>query len=105
MTKGILAALATGFLAVPALAQETAHVVEAGHGNGLVAIAAAIGLGIAGLGGALGQGKAAAAALEGIARNPAASTKLLVPLILSLAFIEALSIYALVIAVQLVGKV
>ena len=89
MTKKILAALATGFLAVPALAEEAHAVVgsESGHIGGLVAIAAGLGLGIAALGGSLGQGKAAAAALEGVARNPAASGKLLLPLILSLAIL------------------
>ncbi|MGB5415723.1 MAG: ATP synthase F0 subunit C, partial [Polyangiales bacterium] len=48
----------------------------------------------------MGQGRAAAAALEGIARNPNASGKILVPLILGLALIESLAIYALVIAFQ-----
>ncbi len=109
--KKVLLALATGFLAIPALAEETAHVVTttaAATGTsigGLVAVAAGICLGAAALGGSLGQGKAAAAALEGVARNPAASGKLLLPLILSLAFIEAMSIYALVIAFQLIGKI
>ncbi|MCA9603660.1 MAG: ATP synthase F0 subunit C, partial [Myxococcales bacterium] len=46
-------------------------------------------------GGALGQGRAAAAALEGIARNPNASDKLFTPMILGLALIESLVIYAL----------
>ena len=109
--KKVLLALATGFLAIPALAQEAAHAaagVAATTGSsigGLVAVAAGICLGAAALGGSLGQGKAAAAALEGVARNPAASGKLLLPLILSLAFIEAMSIYALVIAFQLIGKI
>jgi len=61
------------------------------------AIAAALAIGIAAFGGSLGQGRAAAAALEGIARNPNASGKLFVPMILGLALIESLVIYALVI--------
>lgn len=69
------------------------------------AIAAAIGLGMAAFGGALGQGKAAAAALEGISRNPGASDKMFVPMILGLALIESLVIYSLVIAFQLGGKI
>ncbi len=105
MTKKILAALATALLAVPALAEEATKATgDGGHIGGLVAIAAGLGLGLAALGGSLGQGKAAAAALEGVARNPAASGKLLLPLILSLAFIESLTIYALVISFQLLGK-
>ena len=67
------------------------------------AIAAGFAISIAALGGALGQGRAAAAALEGIARNPNASGKLFVPLILSLALIESLVIYALLIAGGFVG--
>jgi F-type H+-transporting ATPase subunit c len=62
------------------------------------AIAAGLAIGIAALGGSLGQGRAAAAALEGIARNPNASDKLFTPMIIGLALIESLVIYALVIA-------
>ncbi|MBT8468874.1 MAG: ATP synthase F0 subunit C, partial [Deltaproteobacteria bacterium] len=51
----------------------------------------------------LGQGRAATAALEGIARNPNASGKILVPLILGLALIESLCIYALVISFTILG--
>jgi len=72
--------------------------------KGFVALAAGLGIGIAAFGGALGQGKAAAATLEGIARNPGASGKMFVPMILALALIESLVIYALVIAFTLVGK-
>ena len=65
--------------------------------------AAGIAIAVAALGGALGQGKAAAAALEGIARNPNASGKLFVPMILGLALIESLVIYALLIAGGFIG--
>lgn len=60
-------------------------------------LAAGLGIGIAAFGGALGQAKAATAALEGIARNPAASGKLFVPMIIALALIESLVLYAFVI--------
>ncbi len=65
---------------------------------GLVAIGAAIAIGLAVFGGTSAQGKAAAAALEGIARNPAAGDKLFTPLILSLALIESLVILAFLVA-------
>lgn len=68
-------------------------------------IAAGLGIAIAAFGGALGQGRAAAAALDGIARNPNASGKLFVPMILGLALIESLVIYALIISFQIVGAV
>jgi F-type H+-transporting ATPase subunit c len=56
----------------------------------------AIGLGV--LGGAVGQGRAAAAALEGISRNPGASARIQTPMILGLALIESLVLLAFVIA-------
>jgi F-type H+-transporting ATPase subunit c len=56
----------------------------------------AIGLGV--LGGALGQGRAAAAALEGISRNPGAAPRIQTPMILGLALIESLVLLAFVIA-------
>jgi F-type H+-transporting ATPase subunit c len=72
---------------------------------GDVAMAAGLAIGVAAAGGAIGQGRAAAAALEGIARNPQASGKLFTPMIIGLALIESLVIYALVIAFQLSGAV
>ncbi len=73
--------------------------------KGWIAIAAGLGLAIAAFGGALAQGRAAAAALEGIARNPGAADKLFTPMILGLALIESLVIYSLVIAFVLSGKI
>lgn len=63
-----------------------------------MALAAGLAIGIAALGGALAQGRAVAAGLEGIARNPSASGKIFTPMLLGLAFIESLVIYALIIA-------
>jgi F-type H+-transporting ATPase subunit c len=72
---------------------------------GWIAIAAGLGIGIAALGGGLGQGRAATAALEGIARNPGAAGQIRGPMILGLALIESLVIYALIISLLLVLKV
>lgn len=69
------------------------------------ALAAGLAIGIAAAGCGLGQGRAGVAALEGIARNPNASDKLFTPMILVLALIESLAIYALVIAIMLLGKI
>ena len=66
--------------------------------HGLKALAAGLAIGLAALGGSIGQGRAAGSALEGIARNPNASSKIFTPFILSMALIESLVIYALVIA-------
>jgi len=93
-------------LLTPMLVASTAFAQDAGSNENDVvmakSIAAALAIGLAAFGGSLGQGRAAAAALEGIARNPNASGKLLVPMILGLALIESLVIYAFVIALGLV---
>ena|SRR3990167_1924142 len=70
-----------------------------------IAIAAGLAIGIAAFGGALGQGRAAASALEGIARNPGAASKVQTPMIIALALIESLVIYSLVIAFLLQGRI
>lgn len=92
--------IATTLLAsVSVFAQDAAAVAATSNSNsGLVAIASAIAIGLAVFAGTAAQGKAAAAALEGMARNPAASDKLFTPLILSLALIESLVILAFLVA-------
>ncbi|MFB3882071.1 MAG: ATP synthase F0 subunit C [Armatimonadota bacterium] len=54
--------------------------------------------------GALAQARAIAAAMEGTARQPESAGRLMVLMILGLAFIESLTIYAFVIALQLAGR-
>ncbi len=66
--------------------------------NAVLGLAAAFTISSAAIGGAMAQGKAASVALEGIARNPAAADKLFTPMIIALALIESLVIYAFVIA-------
>jgi F-type H+-transporting ATPase subunit c len=70
-----------------------------------LAIGAGLGIGLAAAGGALGQGRAVSSAMEGLSRNPQASDKMFLPLILGLVFIESLVIYTLVIAFFLQGKI
>lgn len=62
------------------------------------AVGAGLAIGLAVLGGGIGQGRAAAAALEGISRNPGASARIQTPMILGLALIESLVLLAFVIA-------
>jgi len=82
---------------------------ETGDGGstsrGLIALAAGLGLGLAAFGAALGQGRATAAAMESIGRNPNSADRIFTPLIVGLALMEALALYALVIAFSLQGKV
>jgi F-type H+-transporting ATPase subunit c len=70
--------------------------------NGYIALGAGLAIGLAALGCGIGQGRAAGSALDGIARNPGAADKIRGPMILGLALIESLAIYALVIAFLLV---
>jgi F-type H+-transporting ATPase subunit c len=61
-------------------------------------IAAAFAIGLGALGPALGIGRLAAKAMEAIGRNPEAAPKIQTAMILSIAFAEAIAIYALVVA-------
>ena len=99
MKKALLFAVTT-LASAAAFAQEAAAgAAHAGNSSaGLVAIGAGVAIGAAVLGGTLAQGKASSAALEGIARNPAAGDKLFTPLILSLALIESLVILAFLVS-------
>ena len=73
--------------------------------TGLIAWAAALAIALAAFGSALAQGNVASKALEGMARQPEAAGMLRTNMILALAFIESLSIYALVIAFLLAAKI
>ena len=73
--------------------------------NQIIGLAAGLGIALAAFGGALGQARAAAAALEGMARNPGIQPKLFTAMILALALIESLVLYALLIAFMLLGKI
>ena len=69
------------------------------------AIGAGLIMGLASGLGALGQSKAAAAALEGIARNPQAADKIQTPMILSLALMESLVLFSFAIAFLLQNRI
>jgi F-type H+-transporting ATPase subunit c len=64
-------------------------------------LASAIAIGLGALGPGLGLGLIGAKAMEALGRNPEASDQIFVPLILSLAFTEAIGIYALVVALMI----
>jgi F-type H+-transporting ATPase subunit c len=99
MIRKILMSAVLGFVALSSVAFAEEGVAAAtSNGGGYGALAAAIAIGLAVFGGASAQGKAASAALEGIARNPAAGDKLFTPMIISLALIESLVLLAFVIA-------
>jgi len=92
------AAVTVMIAAVPALAQPAAaNEAAASSAAGLKAIAAGVGFAIAVFGGALGQSKIGAAACEGAARNPGAAGRIQTMMILGLALIESLVLFALLI--------
>ena len=106
--KGLLSTLSVAALVLlySGVAMAAAEAAEAAVGaKAGIAIAAGLAIGLAALGAALGQGRMAAAAMESIGRNPNAAPRIQLPMILGLAFIEALAIYALIIAFALQGKV
>ena len=71
----------------------------------MLAIGLPIGLGIAAFGSAIALGRAVAAAMDATGRQPEASMKILINMATGCAFIEAITIYALVLAFSLSGKI
>lgn len=71
----------------------------------LLAFSIPMGLGLAAFGSALALGKAVSSAMEATGRQPEASTKILINMATGCAFIEALTIYVLVLAFALAGKI
>jgi len=65
-------------------------------------IGAGLAIGLGAIGPGIGQGTAAGQAVEGIARQPEAEGKIRGTLLLSLAFMEALTIYGLVVALAII---
>jgi len=101
----VLSVVALGLLD-SGVAMAAAEAAEGAVGaKAAIAIAAGLAIGLAAFGAALGQGRMAAAAMESIGRNPNAAPRIQLPMILGLAFIEALAIYALIIAFALQGKI
>lgn len=62
------------------------------------ALSAAIAIAVGAMGPAIGIGMLVSKALESIGRNPEASSKIQTNMILGVAFVEAIAIYALVVA-------
>ena len=71
----------------------------------LLGLALPLGLGIAAFGSALGLGKAVSGAMEAMGRQPEAIGQIQTAMIIGLAFIEALTIYALISVFVLMGKI
>ncbi|MEN6350034.1 MAG: ATP synthase F0 subunit C [Syntrophomonas sp.] len=69
-----------------------------------IALAAGLAVSIAGIGGGIGMGILGGKSFESIARLPEVADEIKKLLLISLAFVETLTIYGLLIALMLVGK-
>ena len=100
-------AMITTVLALPAVAFAQAADAAANKNSTMswLAFGSALAIGLAALGGTTAQGRATTAALEGIARQPSAAGRIQTPMILGLALIESLVLFALVIAYLLQSKI
>jgi F-type H+-transporting ATPase subunit c len=85
-------------------AAESATTAGDSQARAAIGIAAGLAVAIAAFGAALGQGRTGAAAMESIGRNPNAADRLFLPLVLTLALLEALGLYGFVIAIILTGR-
>jgi F-type H+-transporting ATPase subunit c len=94
MRKALTILASLFVVSMPAFAQGTA---PAAAGPNWVAITSGFAMALAVALAALGQGRVAAAACEGMARNPGARPGIQLALILGLAFIESLVLFTLVI--------
>ena len=72
--------------------------------SAIIALAAAIAVAMSTLGPGIGQGIAASKAMEAMARQPEAAGNIRSSMIIALALMEALTIYGLLIAFMLIGK-
>ena len=81
---------------MPAIAA-TASSSNADGDSWLLGLDAGLTIALAVIAGAFAQAKTASTALEAIGRNPSAQAKIFVPMIVALALIESLVIYALVV--------
>lgn len=98
---GILTAVMVLGLTSLAMASEGGGEAASGVNIALVCLAAALSVGVAALGCGIGMGTAVGGACSGTARNPEASGKITVTMIIGLALIESLTIYGLVISLIL----
>lgn len=104
--KRVLAFFATLFVSLMATGVAmAADVAGTDSKSAAIAISAGLAVAIAAFGAGLGQGRVGAAAMESIGRNPNAADRIFLPLVLTLALLEALALYGFVIAILLQGKI
>lgn len=89
----VFALLAVLMITPAAFAQGGAEQAKPPINPTTIALAVGFGVAIAAVGGGLGQGRIAAAACEGIARNPGAAGGVRAAMILGLVFVETLTLF------------
>jgi F-type H+-transporting ATPase subunit c len=98
MKKFAVLVLTLSLMLVAGAAFAAEAAAPAAAAGGLTAATAALfAIAIAAFGGSIGMGLSISRAVEGIARNPEASGKIMTTMIIGLALIESLAIYTLVI--------
>jgi F-type H+-transporting ATPase subunit c len=89
----LLALVAVMVVAPTAFAQTAPEAAKPPLNPTTLVIAIGFGVAVAAFGGGLGQGRIAAAACEGIARNPGAAGGVRAAMILGLVFVETLTLF------------
>src|ERR1700745_4014669 len=97
----VLALLAVMIITPAAFAQGAAEQAKPPINPTTIALAVGFGVAIAAVGGGLGQGRIAAAACEGIARNPGAAGGVRAAMLLGLVFVETLTLFTFVVGILL----
>ena len=73
--------------------------------SAIIALAAALAVALSTIGPGIGQGITAAKAMDAIARQPEAAGNIRSSMIIAMGLLESLTIYGLLIAFMLVGKI
>lgn len=102
LTGLVFSILLISLLPAIVFASEEGALIE-GSSLGLIALATGGLMGIAALSGTMAMGRTISTALEGIGRNPGSADKMFVPMIIGLALIESVVLYAFIIAIFLNG--
>jgi F-type H+-transporting ATPase subunit c len=97
ITIALLVLVALALLAPLAFAQEEGASAGALGYYSYAVLGCGLAIGLAALGTGIGMGTGLSRACEGVARNPGVSGKIMTTLIVGLALIESLCIYALVV--------
>ena len=100
----VLALVAVMMIAPAAFAQGAAEGARPPVNPTTLVLAVGFGVAIAAVGGGLGQGRIAAAACEGIARNPGAAGGVRAAMLLGLVFVETLTLFTFVVGILLYLK-